>query len=187
MTTLEEQSEKRFQKLRTFAKMELIGAAIYIVFLIVSVQQRWFSWKLPAAGFGLALVWELAHYFSDNISVHPEVDKVMPGVVYPITHALYDSILFVAIYYSVKLLTGTECSYSLKHFSLYLAIGVSQAIVFELMFAGKGRVWRYKTGPDYINEKITDSLTVLPVVEWAIASIAWFLLVPKLRLCISIN
>ena len=136
-------------------------------------------------GFLLACVWEFAHEIGGSaiITKSKAIQAYIPGPIYALLHSVYDACLFLlgtGICYGVlsayyrgdhrRVKQGLS-KFSPALFFIFVAYAVGQELVVERVFNGKW--WNY-TVSRHNPILIKPNITMLPVLEWLVASILYY-------------
>ena len=168
-----------------------VGAVVASAALLASDIITPGQWLCFVGGVFIGSVWENIHSILGDEClrlVNPAIHRYIPKWVYPFLHAVADGLVMVAglalgylfFRYAVDASAGAAWSrltcYDPWMLLFLLVYGLAQELVVELVF--NGRVWRYEITPAnpalfWIGET---GYTVMPFVEWVIASVVFWAL-----------
>ncbi len=174
-----------------FVAGEYLGAFVVLatvisLFVLKKMNKQLFI--LFWVGFALACIWEFSHeVLGAKILTKGKALSTIPGPIYALLHSTFDALLFLGgtgICYGLAYAmsnkqqpTQPQIHETLGQFSivLFLAIfvyGVGQEIVVEALFNNSS--WKYTVGK-YNPVIIRPNVTLVPVMEWVIAIILYYI------------
>lgn len=138
---------------------------------------------LMLVGFVLGSIWEWAHYFIPGfIRVSEDIDRFIPGPVYPILHSLHDSLLFTIGYGLCYLIFNKNPFGTVQNavgsllvmFTFFIIVEIIVEIVFNR------NIWTYRTDStnpelfsfetNIMGKKRKHVVNSWPVYEWILAT-----------------
>ena len=148
------------------------------------------GWLCFAGGVFIGSVWENIHAVigpSFLKLVNSQVNRILPTYVYPFVHAIADGLVMVGglglAWFFFRYLIDKDHIIASQRFTSYdpilliflLVYGLAQELIVELIFNGK--VWIYQITNS--NRALfwigSTGYTVIPFVEWVIASIVFWI------------
>ena len=166
-------------------KFELIFPIIIVIVWLYLTLSKTIPPEMSALwviAFFLGLTWEMTFRFMGDKWMKikkPEIKK-LPKVVYAISHALQDSVLFMIGVLLAWLLLGRNtkifCNYNFIVLFIFIAWGFFQEFIIELAY--NGDVWEYT--PNKFNPTVWSRngihYTLVPYLVWIIAPIIFWII-----------
>ena len=160
--------------------LEYIGIVFISILVVVLYKKRIVGsnfLKLGGIAAGLSLTWELAHYVKglDFLKPSEEIQNDTSMIGYSLSHAFYDTLIFLALAGAAIVLFGKQSifSWDLRVLFLYILLGFAQEVIVEVIFAEKLKTWKYKiseTNPEFFRGH-----AVIAFIEWFIAPALFWL------------
>ena len=159
--------------------LEFIGVVLISIVTVVLYKRNYVGndfLKLCAIALSLSLFWELSHYVAGKKFLSPskEIQKNSTLLLYSLSHAFYDMLIFLLLAGAAVILFGKKSIFNLelRVLLLYLILGFAQEYLVEKYFSEQLKMWKYH--PSRINPTVFGHHTIICFVEWICAvSIFW--------------